>query len=297
MQSNETAANDDLGNFDTPFANGYSPIMSAASNIENEWPDNFLNLGLVKEEPPYDADDDCQYEPRIVQVTNFQETNDGNDVTDECSEDYSTNIKVEADFSDGGCDIIDYHSYNFHCEKSLFNVTDKRPLPWLNEVEDKQPYTTSKSQNDQIEHMGKYDESEILHKLRSIMNSSVDMNSSMIPSWIRRYYRKLCLREVKRKLGKPLFDINAPNGICLDGNDEAHILDRYHHLISASTSREADKTNASMSFQSRLAGAVQYDLFESPHTGRRLHPFIYRNSKTFPLWIKVPIFWFSFFFN
>lgn len=289
MQSNETTSNDDLGNFDTPFANGYSPMMSSATNTENDWPDNFLNLGRVKEEPPYDADDDCQYEPRIVQVTNFQEANDVNDVTDENSEDYSANIKVEADFSDGGYDNVEDHSYNYHCEKSLFNVTDKRPLPWLNEVEANEASTST---HEHIEHMGKYDESEILHKLRSIMNSSLDMNSSMIPSWIRRYYRKLCLREVKRKLGKPLFDINAPNGISIDRNDEAHILDRYHHLICVSTSRIADKTNVSLSFQSRLAGAVQYDLFESPHTGRRLHPFIYRNSKTFPLWIKVTIFFF-----
>lgn len=271
-------------------------MMSSSTKNENEWPDNFLNLDRVKEEPPYDADDDCQYEPRIVQVTNFQEANDGNDVTDENSEDYSANIKVEADFSDGGCDMVEDNSYNFHCTKSLFNVTDKRPLPWLNEVEAKQPAKSTNNLNE-IEHMSKYDESEILHKLRSIMNSSLDMNSSMIPSWIRRYYRKLCLREVKRKLGKPLFDINAPNGISLDRSDENHILDRYHHLLCVSTSRIAEKTNVPLSFHSRLAGAVQYDLFESPHTGRRLHPFIYRNSKTFPTWIKVTtIFVFVFFF-
>lgn len=57
--------------------------------------------------------------------------------------------------------------------------------------------------------------------------------------------------------------------------DKSTHLDRYRSL------------HHSHHNQSLLAGPTLYDLFQSPYTGQTLHPFIYRDKKKFPRWLKL----------
>lgn len=227
------------------------------------------------------------YEPRIVQVTNFQEADDDDDDAndndideDEFSVQNLREIKTEID-SDDLAD--DEDAYNYPCEDSLFTKTTKRRAPW--EENDRQYMADDEdADNEQnIELMSQYEEQGMLKRLRNVLRNDADD----VPSWIRRFYRKLCVRELKRSLGKTIFDIDNIRQHRLKQSEQ--ILDRFHQIICASSvtvlQRHEDLTRPS--FQATLAGSAQYELFESPHTGRILHPFIYRNGKCMPPRVKV----------
>lgn len=264
-------------------------LLPSTSTFTNDWPESLLELDFIKTEPP--DTEEITFEPRIVTVTNFQAAEDEEDDADKSINDLTRIIKNEPTDEN---DYTDDYSSNYQVEKSLFTVTSsKRRLPWEEDVD--AAYYDDCKDNDNIEPMGAYEESEILHKLKLIISSDDQHEQSLVPVWIKRFYRKLCVRQIKRKFGKSIFDIdNIITGDRRNGlrrHNEVQVLDRYHHLIcSSNTNSFQSKLNESEnmpSFHARLAGSIQYDLFESPHTHRILHPFIYRNTKTFPPWLKV----------
>lgn len=75
-----------------------------------------------------------------------------------------------------------------------------------------------------------YDENILHKKLKSIIDNENELNNP-IPAWIRRFYRKLSLRQTKRMLSKPLFNLHSirKKEICNLEND-SNILDRYYHV-------------------------------------------------------------------
>lgn len=241
-------------------------VVSVPTNV-NDWPDDFMN---VEYSPNIENDisDNSEYKPRIVQVTNFQEED-----VDDAEFDYShasVNIKNEVE-TDSDEDMLEY-SQKYVCEKSLFTRSVRRRLPWEVDRTNNEEYV---DQDEDIVPMNEYDESEMLEKLKVIItNDLID-----IPVWVRQFYRKLCIRELKRSLVKPIFDIDNLTSSKLNSNGQ--ILDRYHLLIGSSGQKKT--------FYSTLAGSMEHEMFESPHTGRILHPFIYRNSKSMPQWVKVRI--------
>lgn len=253
-------------------------LLPSTSTFTNNWPDSFLELDFIKTEPGLEREE-ITFEPRIVTVTNFQAAEDEDDNDTTINDFVRATIKQEPNVEND--DIDDYSPDDYQVEKSLFTVTQKRRLPW-DDGEIK-----SMDYNENIGLMGAYEENELLTKLRNIIESD---DRCFVPAWIRRYYRKLCLRQHKRKFGKPIFDDDCVADERLrrgSRRNDAQILDRYHHLICSSVPAKSNENEIVPSFQSRLAGTVQYDLFESPHTHRILHPFIYRNTKTFPPWLKV----------
>lgn len=77
--------------------------------------------------------------------------------------------------------------------------------------------------------MSEYEEKVLLQKLSRIFSLEVKCNIS-IPSYVRRLYRKLCIREWKRKHGKRLFNLDDYiNGGNLQNaeDDTTRIIDRY----------------------------------------------------------------------
>lgn len=78
--------------------------------------------------------------------------------------------------------------------------------------------------------MSEYEETELLLKLRKIFAMEEKCQID-IPAYVRRFYRKLCVREWKREHGKPLFNlddkINGKNTDLLAHEAKAQILDRY----------------------------------------------------------------------
>lgn len=268
-----------------------SIIPSFSSTIENDpWPDRLLELDYDMNLPPdLLADDsaDC-YEPRIVQVTNFQEDNSIQPA------DYPMTIKneVQSEDEDEACDEEPYE-IKYACEKSLFNNSSAAATkqPWqIDMADDLEEENMDDFAGDQsIELLGEYEENDTYRRLKAIFASP---HSSQIdtPAWVRRYYRKLCVRKMQRSLGKPVFDLDNYQARKLSRTKpktEALVLDRFHQLISASGNFSTGCRENTSTFHARLAGSSVYELFMSPHTGRILHPFIYRNDTCVPVWVKL----------
>lgn len=242
-----------------------SSVVSVPTTTVNDWPDDFMNVEYSPQMDDHIDDDNSEHRPRIVQVTNFQET----DVDDTSFEYAVEHIKNEVD-TDTDDDLEDY-SMKYVCEKSLFTRATQRRLPWEVDGANDAEYV---DQDEDIVPMSEYEENEMLQKLKIIITNDL----MEIPVWVNQFYRKLCLRELKRNLVQPIFDVDNLTSNKMYNNGQ-HVLDRYHLLIGSSGQKKT--------FYSTLAGSMEHEMFESPHTGRVLHPFIYRNSKSMPMWVKV----------
>lgn len=172
------------------------------------------------------------------------------------------------------------------CKPSLFSNSLQRELPWKicvpikSELDEKVQTTKTL--------MNQSDETEIYRKLKTIIENETSQSAKMIPAWIRRYYRKLHVRYQKRKMGnQKIFDIDNVSSSSSDQakSEPPSILDRFCQIVSTANSKEN-------SFQSRLIGSSTHELtqFESPFSSRILHPFIFRDTKCLPPWIKVRFF-------
>lgn len=77
--------------------------------------------------------------------------------------------------------------------------------------------------------MSEYEEKELLRKLRNVF-ALEERCKICIPSSIRRFYRKLCIREWKRAHGKPIFNlddyINGRHTTKVE-SDKTKYIDRY----------------------------------------------------------------------
>uniref|UniRef100_A0A0K8UD80 Cysteine-rich protein 2-binding protein n=1 Tax=Bactrocera latifrons TaxID=174628 RepID=A0A0K8UD80_BACLA len=266
-----------------------------------------------------DPDDDDEYQPRIVKVTNFQQLNSSprkeligsvgeQPVLSQLNHTVKKEIKSEAEQTesdDATCKaketVQNPESDNeaegnttvmSACKPSLFTKIPRRNWPWLieeeevaedhlaNQTVEKKPF----QENESLIMMSEYEETELLLKLRKIFNMEEKCKID-IPAYVRRFYRKLCIREWKREHGKPLFNlddqINGKNSDLLANEAKAQIIDRYQ-LISLSSD------NIRKSFYARIAGSFDYEMFESPYSHRILHPFIYRDKEIAPPWLKYP---------
>lgn len=118
--------------------------------------------------------------------------------------------------------------------------------------------------------MSKYEEN---YLLATINKKKLDSASSSI----RRLYRKLSVRKIKRDLNLPIFDFD---NFTVDKNqniksDKKRIIDRFYN------------DNLEMLFEQRLQGFMELQYVESPYTGRTLPPFIRRDKNCRPLWLRV----------
>lgn len=279
-----------------------SVIPSFATNNDL---DLLENLFECKPKVVLPIDEDEFSEARVLQVTNYQDDNsnpsmDGVALT--IKQNISQGIRTQM-ADDEEPDEIPYGE-RYVCKPSLFNR--KRPsekYPWeldfatetdtvaapaddANGENDNNDFVGDKS----IELIGDYEENETYKRLKIIFDAA-ESQPIAIPSWIRRHYRKLCVRRMQRSVGLPVFNVDrfSKNDFLLSSRSAAAasaILDRFHHLISASGNfSSGEKVNDS--FMARLAGTCQYDFFISPHTERVLHPFIYRNLNCVPTWVQL----------
>jgi hypothetical protein len=164
------------------------------------------------------------------------------------------------------------NNYQLNCQPSLFTQSRKREYPWKEKLFSHMEIYS----NDICEFIDESKETEIFNKLKKIIDSEcVD-----VPSWIRRYYCKLRVRRQKlknfdRKLLKLDFNFIQQTS----KTTSVSVLDRFCLTNSHQSSYDG--------FQSRLAGICSYELFESPYSGRILHPFIFRDKKCLPTRLKL----------
>ncbi|XP_076234847.1 ada2a-containing complex component 2 isoform X2 [Calliopsis andreniformis] len=144
---------------------------------------------------------------------------------------------------------------------SLFTVTRHRPWPWQRNcvIEEKIPRMTHQEE---------------AYLLQQVNKPSLNL----APPKIRRFYRKLAVRKLKREYGLPILDIDnfgfkteMPDK---PSKDSDRVLDRFF----------GDDLG---SYEQRLQGYNEPTAVHSPYTNRLLKPFIRRDTSCRPLWLRV----------
>ncbi|XP_016945249.3 cysteine-rich protein 2-binding protein [Drosophila suzukii] len=213
------------------------------------------------------------FQPRIVQVTNYQAQEAGETVKEE---------PLDEDMLDEDEAIPETFPFIEPCKPSGFVRQPRRNWPWLQEAQESDDHAIP-SENLQL--ISVYEEQKLYQRLHRIVSMEQECQIS-IPAYVRRLYRKLSLRKWKRDHNRPIFNLDEhidPLGrACLkmQGHQQAQILDRYQLLAHS-------RQDARSSFHARLAGCTQYELFESPYSQRVLHPFIFRSETMAPPWLKL----------
>ena len=118
------------------------------------------------------------------------------------------------------------------------------------------------------ETMSLNDEEKTHNKLKKIIDEQ-NVHKAEIPQLIRDYFNKLSNRKIKREA-----QMNKKLKLKSDIDEDPTLLDKYY-------------TNTNHLQRSLLSGPACYDLFHSPYTNQVLHPFIYRDKKIFPRWLKL----------
>ncbi|XP_068140425.1 LOW QUALITY PROTEIN: cysteine-rich protein 2-binding protein [Drosophila tropicalis] len=246
-------------------AEDQSQQSSAGSELEQIEKEN---IDIKKEEGT------SIYQPRIVQITNFQ------------AQEPSIHIKAEPmeQELDETDEIETQKSSIEACKPSGFAQQPRRNWPWLQET-----YEICEDHDDDIHQsipcenltlMSVFEEQNLHQRLQKIL--AVDQQSHLhIPSFVRRLYRKLCLRKWKREHNCPIFNLDEHVDPTLaQRQKQSQILDRYQLLTHS-------RQDARSSFYARLAGSDQYELFKSPYSQRILHPFIFRSENIAPPWLRL----------
>lgn len=268
-----------------------SIIPSFSISNDNDFlVDNFFDSNSKFDAFPKNIFETSAYEPRIVQVTNYQEPNSSSIIEEPIiKKEVQSDTENDEIQKDEEMEEIPYE-IKYKCEKSLFKRSqpvDKYPweLDFAADHQNDDDFTGDKS----IELMSEYEENETYKRLKAIFEASHRQRID-IPPWIRRHYRKLCVRRTQRSLGLPVFNVDKFDKVekkqNIDKTPNTAVLDRFHHLISSSGDFSTG-TKPNETFLARLAGSCKYDLFVSPHTERILHPFIYRDNNCVPQMVQM----------
>lgn len=122
--------------------------------------------------------------------------------------------------------------------------------------------------NNSLEFLRDDDDDDIYEQLKTIIDSE-EVHGKEIPSWIRQFYRKMNVKKLKE-----LYEHQK------ESETEIKLQKPTHFDKFCSTSH-----NPQQDFL--LAGSMSYDMFQSPYSNRILHPFIYRDKKLSPRWLKL----------
>ncbi|KAH8391933.1 hypothetical protein KR215_009992, partial [Drosophila sulfurigaster] len=228
-------------------------------------------------EPKPQTEENDSYQPRIVQVTNYQAQQ---------QQRQAPQIKQEQEEAIEESDDRELEPQETnsleHCKPSGFIRQTRRNWPWLQETETDRDGPLELSQ--QLTLISVYEEQQLHQQLHKIFALEQHCHIE-IPAYVRRFYRKLCVRKWKREHNQPIFNLDehidpVARARLQLGKQQAQILDRYQLL-------EKGNPDIRSSFYARIVGNSEYELFESPYTKRVLHPFIYRSQKIAPPWLRL----------
>lgn len=267
-----------------------SVIPSFTTSNDNDFLEDLFEIQPTIELP---IEENEFSEARVLQVKNYQESNADDVSQTSIKQEIPSDVEMEDDDDDGGDDRKEQEDIPYEekyvCKKSLFKKKDPPgKYPWEIDFAAEQVSDDEFNGDKAIDLIGEYEENEIYKRLKAIFDASENQLID-IPHWIRRHYRKLCVRKMQRSLGLPVFNADRFTRRGLQSSEEMParaVLDRFHDLISASGDFSSGGKGTE-TFMARLAGSCQYDLFISPHTDRVLHPFIYRDDCSVPSWVKL----------
>ncbi|KAH8271849.1 hypothetical protein KR044_007923 [Drosophila immigrans] len=232
---------------------------------------------METEQQPEESDN---YKPRIVQVTNYQAQQQQQQAP-QIKQEHQEAIEEPEDKE---LEPPETKKYNLEpCKPSGFIRQPRRNWPWLQETEPDDNVPPDVPQ--QLTQMSVYEEQQLHQQLHKIF--ALEQHCHMeIPAYVRRFYRKLCVRKWKREHNRPIFNLDehidpAARARLQQGKQQqSQILDRYQLL-------EQGNPDIRSSFYARIVGNSEYELFESPYTKRVLHPFIYRSQQMAPPWLRL----------
>ncbi|XP_037957326.1 cysteine-rich protein 2-binding protein [Teleopsis dalmanni] len=291
-----------FGTFENPFEaldndfmckkfNDHFEIQAGNNLLGNESTHNLDFRNDKKAEQSLQTTD-C-YQPRLLQITTFEKNSGSKKILVNAENSKNLNESDSENVSDNSHSEPQtkrnvkrnkLESIITPCKPNLFTKKQDRAFPWVaTENVEKSTNTqegVSLKPEKRLALISIYEEKELLTKFRKVF--SLEKNSlSDIPAYVRRFYRKLCIRDYNRSHNKNLFNIhNHLKGRNNLIESKSKIIDRFH-LISL-TPQESLKT-----FNARMAGIVEYEVFESPYSLRTLHPFIYRDTKCMPLMLQL----------
>ncbi|KMY90841.1 cysteine-rich protein 2-binding protein [Drosophila simulans] len=225
------------------------------------------------EDEKREEDESPDYQPRIVQVTNYQAQEASESIKEEPLEEIMQDEDVMTNSKSSMLEP---------CKPSGFVRQPRRNWPWLQEAQDADDMAIP---SENLKLMNAYEEQKLYQRLDRIFALEHQCQIP-IPAYVRRLYRKLSLRKWKRDHNRHIFNLDEhidPLGrarLKMLGHQKAEILDRYQLLAHS-------RQDARSSFHARLAGCTQYELFESPYSQRVLHPFIFRSETMAPPWLKL----------
>lgn len=102
---------------------------------------------------------------------------------------------------------------------------------------------------------------------------------SKAPPAVKRLYRKLAVRKIKREYQLPLLDIDhfgsKLRSSAILAKDSGRVLDRFFN------------DDLEYVFEQRLQGHYEPTSVHSPYTNRLLKPFIRRDTSCQPLWLRI----------
>ncbi|KAL0116958.1 hypothetical protein PUN28_010081 [Cardiocondyla obscurior] len=159
-------------------------------------------------------------------------------------------------------------------EDSLVSIQEQPPISLFNEVKRrKPPWSKSFSTNEKIPRMTRQEEAYLLQKV-----SKTNINNA--PPAIKRLYRKLAVRKIKREYGLALLDVDCYFGsksgaFATSSKNNDRVLDRFFN------------DDLGCIFEQRLQGYTEPTSVHSPYTNRLLKPFIRRDTCCQPLWLRI----------
>ncbi|XP_015597846.1 cysteine-rich protein 2-binding protein [Cephus cinctus] len=145
---------------------------------------------------------------------------------------------------------------------SLFNIKKRRDWPWEKSI----------TNGEKKPRISEHEEAYLIQKFdKSQLNSA--------PSSIRRLYRKLFIRKLKRDYSLPILDIDrfgAKTEVPHRNHKKSNrVLDRFFN------------DNTEGFFEQRLQGYNEPTSVHSPYTNRLLKPFIRRDTSCRPVWLRL----------
>lgn len=257
------------------FRNKVSSIYSHAY----VQPTETLSDLLLEEDEPNDMDmeDDIMLNDEVPSISDlirdcqYENNFHLGQLMDNCDWLYNTSSS-SPQYTGDEVKTIEEGGYDEDSNDSPVSIREKPPISLFKEAKHRQrPWSKSfAAPSDKIPRMTHQEEVYLLQRI-----NKTDL--SRAPTAVKRLYRKLAVRKMKREYQLTLLDIDRfgskPTSSIL--KDNGRVLDRFFN------------DDLGCIFEQRLQGYNQPTSVHSPYTNRLLKPFIRRDTACRPLWLRI----------
>lgn len=207
---------------------------------------------------------DCQYENNSFHLAQLM---------DNCDWLYNSNSLSPKSTADE-IKTIEEERYDEESSDSAVSIREQPPVSLFKETKRHQwPWSKSfAATDDKIPRMTYQEELYLLQRIKK-----TDLTKA--PPAVKRLYRKLTVRKIKRENQLPLLDIDRfgskLRSSAILSKDNGRVLDRFFN------------DDLGYIFEQRLQGHYEPTSVHSPYTNRLLKPFIRRDTSCQPLWLRI----------